>query len=68
METQAAHPNPAPQHRPYLGVFFECCSVYQRIYRDPSGKSYTGRCPYCLRPIRFTVGENGTTARDFAVL
>jgi hypothetical protein len=48
-------------------VLFECCSVYQRIYRDPNGKSYTGRCPRCLKPIRFLVGETGTACRDFAV-
>jgi hypothetical protein len=55
------------QHRPYLRVLFECCSIYQRIYRDPSGKSYTARCPRCLKPVRFLVGENGTACRDFAV-
>jgi hypothetical protein len=64
-ETQS-HGQPAP-HRPYLRVLFECCAVYQRIYRDPNGKSYTGRCPRCLKPIRFLVGENGTACRDFAV-
>ncbi|HEX9841780.1 MAG TPA: hypothetical protein VGC20_03475 [bacterium] len=54
-------------NRPYLRVFFECCSIYQRIYRDPDGHAYSGRCPRCLRPIRFRVGPNGTPARDFAV-
>ena len=54
-------------HRPYLRVLFECCGVYQRIYRDPHGDRYTGRCPRCLRTIRFKVGPNGTAARDFAV-
>lgn len=54
-------------NRPFLRVYFECCSVYQRLYRDASGQSYTGRCPRCLRPIRFRVGTDGTTARDFSV-
>jgi len=53
--------------RPYLRVLFECCSVYLRIYRDPNGKSYTGRCPRCLKSVRFTVGAKGTACRDFAV-
>jgi len=56
-----------PKQRPYLRVLFECCSVYQRIYRDLNGKSYTGRCPRCLRSIRFLIGANGTTSRDFSV-
>lgn len=46
---------------------FECCSIYQRIYRDPSGESYQGRCPRCLRSVRFRVAPNGTRVRVFAV-
>ena len=53
--------------RPYLRIMFECCGIYQRIYRDPGGRFYFGRCPGCLRPIRFTVAPTGTTARDFSV-
>jgi hypothetical protein len=55
------------QNRPFLRVLFECCGIYQRIYRDPSGQSYTGRCPHCLRTIRFRVGPDGTPARAFSV-
>ena len=54
-------------NRPFLRVLFECCGVYQRIYRDLSGQAYSGRCPRCLRTIRFKVGPNGTAARDFSV-
>lgn len=54
-------------NRPFLRVYFECCQVYQRIYRDRSGEAYTGRCPRCLRTIRFRVGPDGTPARDFRV-
>ncbi len=54
-------------NRPFLRVYFACCGVYQRIYRDRSRTVYSGRCPRCLRTIRFRIGRNGTTARDFAV-
>jgi hypothetical protein len=67
MTPQAAHDDQTPQPRPFLRVLFECCSIYQRIYRDLNGKSYSGRCPRCLRPIRFLVGEKGTACRDFTV-
>ena len=68
----AAHPpdvgNAAPtSQRPYLSVHFACCGVYQRVYRDADGKAYHGRCPKCGTPVRFAVGEGGTSARSFIV-
>lgn len=56
-----------PVKRPFLQVLFDCCNVYQRVYRDPSGAYYLGRCPRCLRSIRFTVGKDGTASRQFVV-
>jgi len=53
------------QGRPFLSVLFDCCQVYQRIYRSPDGKTYRGRCPKCGNPVQFIVGEGGTTARYF---
>jgi hypothetical protein len=58
---------PPPQSRPYLSVRFACCNVYLRIYRDADGKSYTGRCPRCGKPVKFAVGEDGTDCRTFVV-
>jgi hypothetical protein len=57
----------AGSSRPFLSVQFECCNVYQRIYRDADGQHYTGRCPRCGKPIRFKVGEGGTNSRSFIV-
>jgi hypothetical protein len=53
--------------RPYLSVHFACCSVYARVYRNPSGDAYQGRCPKCLRTVRFEVGPGGTSSRSFVV-
>ncbi len=53
--------------RPYLQILFECCQVYQRVYKDRSGQFYLGRCPRCLRQIRFRVARDGTPARRFRV-
>lgn len=53
--------------RPFLSVLFACCNTYQRIYRDPGGTEYCGRCPRCGKPVRFAVGDGGTTARFFKV-
>ncbi len=57
----------SPIVRPYLRVLFECCNIYQRIYRRPSEQFYNGRCPRCLRQIRFQVSPTGTAVRDFSV-
>lgn len=55
------------QSRPFLRIFYECCRVYQRIYRNPDGSIYQGRCPRCLRTVKFRVGPSGTSVRAFTV-
>ena len=51
--------------RPFVGVLFECCSVYQRLYLSKQGDAYRGHCPRCLRTVVMPVGEGGTDARIF---
>ncbi len=55
--------NGAGAGRPYIGVLFECCRIYARIYRRPHDDHYIGRCPRCLRVLRVRVGPDGTPAR-----
>jgi hypothetical protein len=56
---------PTGLERPFIGVLFDCCGVYERIYRAPEHRVYRGRCPRCLRPIQIRVRPDGTRARLF---
>ena len=49
----------------FLGIMFECCNVYGRIYKNKEVTHYQGKCPCCLREIKIRIGEEGTGARFF---
>jgi hypothetical protein len=51
--------------RPWVGIHFECCDVYTRVYRDLDAPQYRGRCPRCGRPVTLRVDPDGVSARIF---
>jgi len=53
------------EQRKFIGVKFNCCNVYVRIYANKEGTAYEGRCPKCFRTVKFKIGEGGTDHRFF---
>lgn len=50
----------------FIGVHFECCGVYTRIYLNEKENMYKGNCPLCRRPVTVQVNaETGINARFF---
>ena len=52
--------------RPFLGIRFECCRTYGRIYRNDEMTAYVGNCPKCRARISVPIGNDGTSSRFFS--
>lgn len=64
--TNAADPDArSGDNRPYLGIVFACCRVYQRIYLNRGGTAFVGWCPRCCGKVEIRVDPEGTPARFF---
>jgi hypothetical protein len=61
---RAAADAKGPRRR-FLAIWFRCCHVYGRLYRNPSGTAYEGRCPKCGAKVRVLIGPDGTSQRMF---
>lgn len=55
-----------PPGRPFLGIRFDCCRTYGRIYRNDEKTAYVGRCPKCLARVSVPIGSGGTSSRFFS--
>jgi hypothetical protein len=55
----------SPSNRKYIGILFECCSVYARVYINNKKKAYIGWCPKCTHRIEIKIGKGGTDSRFF---
>lgn len=53
--------------RKFIGIRFNCCGVYVRIYVNRDGTAYEGRCPKCFKPVKLKIGPGGTDHRFFEV-
>lgn len=49
----------------FLGIRFQCCRTYARIYRNADQTAYVGHCPKCRKRIEIPIGGSGTSSRFF---
>jgi hypothetical protein len=49
----------------FIGVMFECCKVYRRIYINKENNAYEGNCPRCRKKVKAIIGQGGTDNRFF---
>ncbi len=53
------------QNKKFIGINFQCCNVYKRIYINKDKNAYEGNCPKCYRKVKVLIGANGTDQRFF---
>lgn len=53
------------QKKKFLGILFECCNIYRRVYLNKDNNAYEGRCPRCFRKVEILIGPEGTSSRFF---
>lgn len=63
----ASHAPAGPETKKFLGIKFNCCGMYARIYVNRDGTAYEGRCPKCMQPVKLKIGPGGTDHRFFEV-
>ncbi len=53
------------KNRPFLGIIFDCCRVYQRIYLNRKGDAFVGFCPKCGKKVEIKISPHGSSDRFF---
>ena len=53
------------RERKHIGVFFECCSIYTRVYINKKKTAYVGWCPGCAKRVEVKINKRGTDCRFF---
>ena len=60
-------PRAGAKGRPFIGITFECCRVYRRVYLTADKSAFAGSCPKCGTPVRIRTGPGGSKSRFWSV-
>ena len=52
--------------RHFLGVRFDCCRTYSRIYINQNQTAFVGHCPRCGKQIHVKISPDGMDAKFFS--
>lgn len=61
-QIKGRQPNPK---KAFLSIYWKCCHVYSRIYKNKSQTAYEGYCPRCRSFVSVPIGSEGTHQRTF---
>ncbi len=57
----------AERHRDFIGILFDCCHVYARIYINSAGTAFEGHCPCGMKRVVIPISEDGSSDRFLQV-
>jgi len=41
----------------FIGILFECCNIYRRIYMNKEKNAYEGKCPNAMERLRWRLDQ-----------
>jgi hypothetical protein len=53
------------EKRKFVGVHFQCCNVYARVYINKEKTAYRGMCPRCGKRVELKIAAHGVDSRFF---
>ena len=59
--------NSPGKRKHFVGIFWECCRVYSRIYLNKNKTAYVGWCPRCTKRVQMNISPTGSKGRFFNV-